>query len=126
MDMKIDAKRIREERQRRAWSQEHLATLTGLGLRTVQRIESAGGASHESIAAIASVMSIPVDQLLIAGESKRSLAELLLEKRLWILLASLFISMLLTPPQVTAQLSVLGALWILFEVVIAVARWRKV
>jgi transcriptional regulator with XRE-family HTH domain len=126
MDMKIDAKRIREERQRRAWSQEHFATLTGLGLRTVQRIESAGGASHESIAAIASVMSIPVDQLLIAGESKRSLAELLLEKRLWILLGSYLVATLVTPPQLTAALSVLGALWILFEVVIAVARWRKV
>src|SRR5256885_1635950 len=42
MDMRIDAKKIRAERERRAWSQEHLATGTGLGLGTIHRIEKNG------------------------------------------------------------------------------------
>lgn len=58
--MKIDAKRIRAEREKRAWSQDHLASVTGLGLRTIQRIESSGQASYESVSAIASVLKMDV------------------------------------------------------------------
>jgi transcriptional regulator with XRE-family HTH domain len=63
MDMQIDSQRIRSEREKRAWSQEHLAKLTGLGLRTVQRIESSGSASYESVSAIAAVLEISVSEL---------------------------------------------------------------
>ena len=42
MDMKVDSSYIKRERERRAWSQEHLAEVTGLGLRTIQRIEKTG------------------------------------------------------------------------------------
>jgi len=126
MEMKVDAKRIREERLRRAWSQEHVAAITGLGLRTIQRIENSGGASNESIAAIASVMAIPVDQLIMAGEFKRSLAELLLAKRLWILLACYLVAMVVSPPQMTAQFTVLGVLWVVFELALAAVRWKNI
>jgi transcriptional regulator with XRE-family HTH domain len=53
MDMKLNATLIRQERDKRAWSQEHLADVTGLALRTIQRIESTGSASYESAGAIA-------------------------------------------------------------------------
>ena len=33
MEMKVDATLIRSEREKRAWSQEHLAEVAGLGLR---------------------------------------------------------------------------------------------
>jgi hypothetical protein len=52
MEMRVDAKRIRVEREKRAWSQQHLASVTELGLRTIQRIEATGLASYESIQAI--------------------------------------------------------------------------
>ena len=58
--MRIDAKLLKAERLKRAWSQEHLATVAGLGLRTVQRIETSGMASNESIASIASVLDMNV------------------------------------------------------------------
>jgi ribosome-binding protein aMBF1 (putative translation factor) len=48
MDMRLDSALIRQEREKRAWSQEHLAGVTGLALRTIQRIESTGSASYES------------------------------------------------------------------------------
>jgi len=68
MDMRIDAKRIRAERERRAWSQEHLAIVSGLGLRTIQRIEKTGAASFESARALAAVLEIDVAELRVARE----------------------------------------------------------
>jgi transcriptional regulator with XRE-family HTH domain len=74
MDMRIDSKRIRAERERRAWSQEHLATVSGLGLRTIQRIEKTGAASFESARALAAVLEVDVAQLRIAREVSSGLA----------------------------------------------------
>jgi transcriptional regulator with XRE-family HTH domain len=68
MDMRIDAKRIRAERERRAWSQEHLAIVSGLGLRTIQRIEKTGAASFESARALAAVLEVDVAALRVARE----------------------------------------------------------
>ena len=68
MDMKVDSKLIRAEREKRAWSQEHLAEVTGLGLRTVQRIEATGAASFESVRALAAVLEIDAARLRVAGD----------------------------------------------------------
>ena len=64
MDMQVDAQLIRNERLKRAWSQEQLAQVSGLGLRTVQRIENGGNASLETVKALAAVLELPVDSLL--------------------------------------------------------------
>lgn len=61
--MLIDSDRVRRERECRAWSQEQLAQLTGLGLRTIQRIESSGLASLESTSALASVFQVSVEDI---------------------------------------------------------------
>lgn len=61
--MLIASNRIRTERESRAWSQEQLAQIAGLGLRTVQRIETTGVASLESAAALAAVFELPVGEL---------------------------------------------------------------
>lgn len=65
MDMRIDAALIRRLRQQRAWSQEHLAEVAGLGLRTVQRVESDGRASFETLRALAAVLDSQADDLLV-------------------------------------------------------------
>jgi len=61
--MRIDSKLIRSEREKRGWSQNHLARVAGLGLRTIQRIEKTGSASFESGTALASVLSVEVADL---------------------------------------------------------------
>ena len=66
MDMKIDSTYIKAQRARRAWSQEHLAEVTGLGLRTIQRIEKTGAASYESARALAAVFEMDVAELRVA------------------------------------------------------------
>jgi transcriptional regulator with XRE-family HTH domain len=63
MDMKVDSSYIKRERERRAWSQEHLAEVTGLGLRTIQRIEKTGAASYESARSLAAVLGVDVAKL---------------------------------------------------------------
>ncbi len=64
MELKVNSQFVRSKRQQRAWSQEHLAHVSGLGIRTVQRIEGTGLASYESAKAIASVLEIPVAELI--------------------------------------------------------------
>ena len=58
MDMQIDSNRVKAERTRRAWSQEHLAAAAGLSLRTVQRVENAGSAAPETLRALAAVFEV--------------------------------------------------------------------
>src|SRR5688500_3774751 len=66
MEVKIDSAYIRAQRERRAWSQEHLAEATGLGLRTIQRIEKTGAASYESARSLAAVFEVDVADLRVA------------------------------------------------------------
>lgn len=63
MDMKAKSSIIRKHRTDRLWSQEHLAKLSGLGLRTIQRLESRGSGSYESIKSLASVFKVNADTL---------------------------------------------------------------
>jgi transcriptional regulator with XRE-family HTH domain len=63
MEVKVDSSFIREQRERRAWSQEHLAEVSGLGLRTIQRIETTGKASYESARSLAAVFGMDVAEL---------------------------------------------------------------
>ncbi|WP_145579540.1 helix-turn-helix domain-containing protein [Yersinia vastinensis] len=55
--------RIRELRQARAWSQEQLAELCGLSVRTIQRIENGEQASLETLGAIAAVFDLKASEL---------------------------------------------------------------
>lgn len=69
MDMKVNTNLIRFERENRGWTQEQLASLTGLSLRTIQRIEKTGSASIESVTALASVLALGLAELR-AGEAE--------------------------------------------------------
>jgi len=71
MEVKLDRILIKSERQKRAWSQEHLADASGLGLRTIQRIEKNGVASYESIRALAAVFSLRIEDLAAMPDKKQ-------------------------------------------------------
>ncbi len=62
--MSLDVARLRALRTARHWSQEQLATLSGLNLRTIQRLESGAKASVESVRALAAVFEVPAESLL--------------------------------------------------------------
>jgi len=54
---------IQKLRVQRGWSQEQLAELSGLSVRTIQRLERGQAASPESLKAIASVFEIDFSRL---------------------------------------------------------------
>lgn len=54
---------IKKLRERKNWSQEQLATMSGLSVRTIQRIESGNKASLESLKALASVFEVDISTL---------------------------------------------------------------
>lgn len=77
MSFKADAAKIKRWREERHWSQEHLAELAGIGLRTVQRIENGEKASHESVMALAAAFDVDAVALSVdAKEEARQAAEL--------------------------------------------------
>lgn len=67
MQMKIAADEIRRQREARLWSQEHLAELAGISLRTVQRVETEGNASNETAMALAAAFDLPIAALRPGG-----------------------------------------------------------
>lgn len=54
---------VKKFRLQKCWSQEELAELTGLSVRTIQRLEKGQPASMESLKALASVFELDVSQL---------------------------------------------------------------
>jgi len=63
--MQINSARLRELRNTRQWSQEQVAELSGLNLRTIQRLESGAKVSTESLRALAAVFEVPAESLLV-------------------------------------------------------------
>jgi transcriptional regulator with XRE-family HTH domain len=125
MEMQIDAKLLKKQRTNRAWSQEHLAEVTGLGLRTIQRIETSGMASNESIAAIATVFDMTVAEFVrdAATEEPKLVNSRIQKNRLWIALVVLAVAQAVSPPQLTVALGGLG-LWVALELGMLVVQKR--
>jgi len=63
MEMQVNIDVIKTQRSNRAWSQTQLAEVSGLSLRTIQRIEKTGVASLESVKSLASVFEIDVKDI---------------------------------------------------------------
>lgn len=64
---------VRELRQRRGWTQEHLSAIAGLSAKTIQRVEASGVCSLETRSALLSVFEIEIEQL--AGKESIMQAE---------------------------------------------------
>ncbi|MEE8294607.1 MAG: helix-turn-helix domain-containing protein [Sphingomonadales bacterium] len=64
---------VKNLRQKKGWSQEHLAQASGLSLRTIQRIESGKRAGLETLNGLAAVFDIDLN--LIKQEPKMTTSE---------------------------------------------------
>lgn len=51
---------VKRLRTKNGWSQDHLATITGLSLRTIQRVEAGHAASIETLNSLSSVFRIDI------------------------------------------------------------------
>jgi transcriptional regulator with XRE-family HTH domain len=126
MDMKLKSAVIRQEREKRAWSQEHLAAVTGLALRTIQRIESTGSASYESAGAIAAVLDLPVTALR-EGEAESATRTPVAGRwftwhRLITLLGFCLLAAIFTPPNFRQTIPAALAFWVSCELAIKTRR----
>lgn len=90
--MEINATKLRELRQARSWSQQHLADAAGLSLRTIQRAENQGSAAQETVMALCATLSIETGDLsVIPRPAPEELTEVRLGPRLlWYLAVWLF------------------------------------
>ena len=68
MFFKTDTAKLKRWREERHWSQEHLAQLAGVGLRTLQRIENGQQASSETLKALANAFNVDVVALSVDPE----------------------------------------------------------
>lgn len=59
----VVASNIRLLREHRAWTQEHLAQVTGVTPRAVQRIEAGEGAQVDTLQALAAALDVDVQTL---------------------------------------------------------------
>ncbi len=85
MDVRGDM--IRQLRLERGWTQQQLAEIADLSLRTVQRVENQNVASNESVSALASVLELSRDRILAATASPELMAQV--ERRVaWLLPAA--------------------------------------
>jgi transcriptional regulator with XRE-family HTH domain len=64
MEMRINVDVVKAARLKRAWSQEQLAAAAGLGVRTIQRVETNGIASNETIKCLAAVFECSTEDLI--------------------------------------------------------------
>ena len=76
MEVMIDSRLVKAHRQKKSWSQDQLATISGLSLRTIQRIEKEGACSFESMQALASAFEIDVSSLQIDDKEREHISHL--------------------------------------------------
>ncbi|WP_258806478.1 helix-turn-helix domain-containing protein [Pseudidiomarina sp. CB1] len=61
--MDVNAKLIKQARAQQCWSQQQLAEMAGVSLRTLQRVEKSETASLETVKSLAAVLEIPAAEL---------------------------------------------------------------
>ena len=93
--------KIKELREKRSWSQDHLAEATGLSLRTIQRAEGGQNISKETVLNIAAALDVPLNELAGPGSNRKFL--LLKTFIAGILAVSLMISWLLYGRELISQ-----------------------
>lgn len=86
--MMINAELVREHRQTRGWTQQQLAEIADLSLRTVQRIENQGVASNESVSSLSAVLELPREELLVQASPSSPQRQASQRRLLWLTTAA--------------------------------------
>ena len=66
--MLVDSKKMKQLRQSKNWTQQHLADVCDLSMRTIQRVEKDGVASNETISSYAAVFETQASEIVITTE----------------------------------------------------------
>jgi transcriptional regulator with XRE-family HTH domain len=65
----MNESRIAELRRARGWTQERLSAVSGVAVRTIQRLESGKDANAETLTLIANALDVPVNDLFVRVET---------------------------------------------------------
>ncbi len=96
--MKVNTKKILNERKSRAWSQQHLADVCALSLRTIQRVEKEGAGSPETVKALAACFELDANELVVREKTKKDSFEINIKTKLaamWSSIIVIFVSAVL-------------------------------
>lgn len=85
--MDISSEKVREARMARGWTQQQLAEIANLSLRTVQRVETQSVASNETVSALSAVLEIPRTELMTLSPNQPGQTEA--ERRMVRLMAAM-------------------------------------
>lgn len=66
--MLVDAKKIKLLRLDKNWTQQHLADVCDLSMRTIQRVEKVGVASNETVSAYAAVFELNSSDIILSSD----------------------------------------------------------
>jgi len=94
MEMKINSKLIVKLRKEKGWSQQQLSLVSGVSLRTIQRVENEGNTSIETLKSLASAFELDFNALFV--KSPKSNKVLKSTTASFALLFSLVMSIFLT------------------------------
>lgn len=78
MDMKINRDVLIQARSARAWSQQQLADVSGISLRTIQRIEKSGVASNDSLQGICAAFNKEPTYFIVHAAKQKNLVRMVL------------------------------------------------
>ncbi len=110
-ELNLKRNKIKHQRKNRGWSQQHLAEVSGLSLRTIQRAEKSHQASNETISALSSVFEIVREQWFEQPIEYK--ASFVFKKRAWkIALISIIIFQLFALMAVYLALGGVSAVWL--------------
>lgn len=73
--MQLNSQHIRELREQKAWTQQHLADACGISLRTIQRVEKYGNASPETTMGLCAVLEVEMDTLKLIPNKNKAVFE---------------------------------------------------
>ena len=73
--MDVNAKKIKELRTGKGWTQQHLADACAISLRTVQRVERYGNASQDTVLGLLSVFEIQQSDIIVPEEAIEDISE---------------------------------------------------
>lgn len=85
--MDVASDRIRLARQARGWTQQQLAEIADLSLRTVQRVENQASASNETISSLCAVLELTREEILIVDPKNPAYQKAAKDMRLLLSLA---------------------------------------
>lgn len=114
-DMKVNSTQILVLRRQKLWSQQHLAEVSGLSLRTIQRVENQSKGSRETITALASVFDLNAAELLVqekpypvtdASETKLSVPPSTKIVAIFALFFSAFATLIWVPTSVASDVQI--------------------